>query len=186
MRYNINTRDDFASGYMTKAHGGASMAKSIPLSQGKFAIVDDGDFEYLNQFKWHYDNTGYASRTLSRVLIFRLSRHISMHREITEAPVGMEVDHINGNRLDNRRSNLRVCTKAENRRNIGVRKNNSTGYKGVCYRKYIKQWQAQITVNSKAVYLGYYKTAEEAAKVYDQAAVKYYGNFANINIKENK
>ena len=154
------------------------MTKIIALSQGKAALVDDGDYEYLNQFSWHY-STGYACRPLPRG--HRVTPSISMHRDIMGNPQGMEVDHINGDRLDNRRENLRVCTKAENRRNVGLRRNNGTGYKGVCYRKDIKQWQAQISVNSKAVYLGYYETPEEAAKKYNDAASKYYGKFANLN-----
>ena len=152
--------------------------KSITLTKGKLALVDDEDFEHINQFSWYYSN-GYAYRPLPRKT--RKKPSISMHRLIMDDPAGKEVDHINGNRLDNRRSNLRICTKAENRRNLGLRSTNSTGFKGVCFRKDIKKYQAQITVNSKSVYLGYYPTAQQAAHAYNDAAVKYYGEFARLN-----
>ena len=103
-----------------------------------------------------------------------------MHREIAGLTWGdkLVVDHINGNPLDNRRTNLRVCTNAENMRNRGKNKNNTSGFKGVTYFKFAKLWKAQIKVDRKGVFLGYFKTPEAAHQAYCEAAAKYHGDFA--------
>ena len=101
-----------------------------------------------------------------------------LHQLIAGTPKGMETDHINGNRLDNRKSNLRVCTHAENQRNKGSQRNNASGFKGVYYKKrhknmineYSKPWVAQISYFSRPMHLGVYKTPEEAAEAYDRKA----------------
>ena len=90
-------------------------------------------------------------------------------------------DHINRNRLDNRRSNLRVATDTQNCRNSGIRSHNTTGYKGVAHRKHSTRWWARIVVDGKFIYLGQYDTAEEAALAYNKAAIKYFGEFASPN-----
>ena len=157
--------------------------KEIKLTQGKVAIVDDEDYEYLRQFKWcarnHRGYTWYAQRFSQTVNGKR--RIILMHRYIMDTPDGMETDHINHNGLDNRRENLRICTCAENRRNNRIAENNTTGYKGVGYTTdgYIR---AQIRCNNKKHHLGHFKTVEAAAKAYNKAALKYHGEFANLNI----
>ncbi len=120
--------------------------KEIQLSQGKIAVVDDEDYEYINQWKWSYLSSGYAVRSLWSLLG---SKTILMHRIIANTPIGMDTDHINGNRLDNRKSNLRVCTHAENTRNIPMHKDNKIGYKGV--QKHGKSWRARILVNGKQI-----------------------------------
>ena len=96
----------------------------------------------------------------------------------------MHVDHINGNPLDNRKSNLRICTNAENQRNKGVYKNNKSGYKGVHWFKRDKKWQAQIKHNNKSIHIGLYEDKEEAARAYDKKAKELHGNFKNLNFPD--
>jgi hypothetical protein len=102
-----------------------------------------------------------------------------MHRFILDPPEDREVDHINHNRLDNQKFNLRVCTKEENQYNAVLRKDNKSGYKGV----YLKgdKWYTSIVYAGKQIYLGRFLTAKEGALAYNEAAKKYYGNFAKLN-----
>lgn len=107
-----------------------------------------------------------------------------MHRLITNFPKGMEVDHINGNKLDNRRSNLRVCTRSENAKNRRLSKSNKSGYHGVHYattEKRRKRWAASIRVNGKKKYIGRFFTLAEAVMAYNKSALKYHGKFATLN-----
>ena len=130
------------------------MTKIIPLTQGKEAIVDDEDFEYLNQWKWFYTSDGY------------------------------EIDHKNRNRLDNRRENLRICTHSQNMANRRRSKNNTSGYKGVSWDTVHKGWHSQIggrKINGKT--LGLFDIPEDAARAYDEAAKKLYGEFAILNFE---
>ena len=150
----------------------------IPLTQGKVAIVDDADFEWLSQFRWHYHHGGYAERN---VPINGEYRMITMHREIMRTPLGMDTDHINGNKLDNRRENLRICTRHENTWNQPIRSNNTSGYKGVSFERYYQKWAAYICVEYKQLRLGHYDTPEEAAREYDKAARIHYGEYARLN-----
>lgn len=157
--------------------------KQIPLTQGKVTLVDDEDFEYLNQWKWHAmadDYTFYVGRKEG----WPIQKTIRMHRVITNAPGGMFVDHINGNGLDNRRSNLRLCTVAENNRNIKGNHRNTTGYKGVTWHKRDHVFIAQIRVNGKLFQVGRFSNALEAAKAYDKVAKEYHGDFASLNFPE--
>lgn len=149
--------------------------KEIKLTQGQVALVDDEDYEWLNQWKWYCRKNHkvcYASRGLKEN-----NRNISMHRLIMGDPDKLIVDHIDHNGLNNQKSNLRVCTHSEsmmNRRSWG-----NAGYLGVhiCI-------SAQIKTRDKLVRLGTFKTIEDAAKAYDKAAKKYFGEFANLNFKE--
>src|SRR3990167_2096609 len=102
--------------------------KKIKLSQNKYALVDDSDFEFLNQWKWSLSSGGYAERQELKSLG---GEKIRMHRLIIGAKEGQQADHKNMNRIDNRRGNLRICTKSQNMMNCGRRKNNTSGYKGV-------------------------------------------------------
>ncbi len=151
--------------------------KEIPLTQGKVAIVDDEDFEWLSQWKWHYHNMGYAVRTTARPN----QTHILMHREICGLHSSLEFDHINGNGLDNQRSNLRACTHSQNIQNSKVRKDSGSGFKGVFYLSKVHKWEACIRVNGKRKHLGRYLNPEMAACAYDDAAHEFFGEFARTN-----
>ncbi len=154
------------------------MMKQIKITQNKIALVDDADFEWLNQWKWHYRNTGYAIR---RDYCGEKPRWVRMHRLIINAPKGMEVDHKNGDKLDNRRSNLRIATHKDNCRNVPKRSNGKNIYKGVEKGSLAKSYSSRIKVNGERIYLGSFKTAETAAKAYNQASKKYFGEFGYLN-----
>ena len=147
--------------------------KQIKLTQGKFALVDDSNFEWLSQLKW------YARKGVSTwyVACSDGSRKI-MHRIIMNTPKGMDTDHINGNGLDNRKCNLRVCSRSQHHYNRTPKKGK---YKGVNMGGRGRKWQARITVEGKRISLGYYKRQEDAARAYDIVARKYFGEFARTN-----
>ena len=158
------------------------MAKRIPLTRGKYALVDEADYDRLMQHKWFLSHTGYAIR---RVWDGRKNTTEHMHRTVIgESCEGFDVDHINGNTLDNRRCNLRVATRSQNMANTGPHVDGS-GYKGVTYDKRRNRYFARICQNYKTHFLGYYATAEEAAEAYNQAAVNAFGEYSRLNkIKE--
>ena len=156
--------------------------KKIPLTQGKFALVDDADYEQLMAMgKWCLSNNKYPNKT---IIIGKkggkyLQKNIKMHRFIIDAPDGFEVDHRDGNKLNNQKENLRICTHSQNGKNMPVFKNNTTGFKGV--KKRSRKWVSEITADGKQIYLGYFTCPIEAARVYNAAAIKYHGEFANLN-----
>jgi hypothetical protein len=152
--------------------------KTIELTKGAKAIVDECDYDYLMQWKWLCNNTGYAVRTDYSQ---GKKKTLGMHRVILSATDGVVVDHKNGNRLDNRRSNIRVCTPGQNQYNRGKLCTNKTGYKGVYHQKKFNTWLVAIGVNGKLRYVGSYKTKIEAARAYNEAALKYHGEFARLN-----
>jgi hypothetical protein len=154
------------------------MAKEIQLTQGQVAIVDDADYEWLSQWKWHVNSNGYANRTEHQS---SKATTISMHRLITDAPKGMDVDHIDGNPLNNQRSNLRIATRTENQRNQRAVRGGSSQYKGVHIHRQTGKWEARIKVNRQGIYLGLHSSEIDAARAYDEAARKYFGEFAKTN-----
>lgn len=153
------------------------MSKLIQLTQGKVAIVDDEDFENLNKFRWYFCKR-YAVRD---VRVDGKKETIYMHRLVTNAPDHLEVDHINSDGIDNRKENLRLCTHAENSRNRGIAKNNTSKYKGVWFSKRYNRFFAETRLNGKKVYVGSFKTAEEASEAYKTKVLEIHGDFANIN-----
>jgi hypothetical protein len=159
------------------------MTKEIRLTKGQVILVDDDVYDSISQWNWYVFRNGkktYAARDERGLFKKKI---VLMHRIITNAPVGMVVDHINGDGLDNRKSNLRVCTVSQNLRNRGATSRNKTGYKGVSIDADIlsKKYVAQIKVNNKGMYLGRFKTAEQAARAYDEAALQHFGEFAKLN-----
>lgn len=155
------------------------MTKSIPLTNGKVTLVDDGDFDWLNQWKWQ----GAKSRTFYAVRRagWPVRKTVIMHRLILGISDEYEVDYINGNGLDNRRKNLRVATRSQNQANRGPQRNNASGYKGVMWNKGKRKWRARIQVEGRRIHLGYFDDPVEAAKAYDEAARKHFGKFAKTN-----
>jgi len=157
--------------------------KEIKLTQGKVALVDDEDFEYLNQWKWcaiKNCRTFYAIRTGYDPC----KKTIRMHRIILNSPLGILTDHIDHNGLNNQKSNLRICTAAQN----GYNKLPIGKYKGVYYNESDGKMhiRAQIMHNYKTYFLGYFNTEEEAARVYDVKAKELFGEFANLNFKDSE
>lgn len=163
--------------------------KEIKLTHGKVTLVSIEDYECLSQWKWHLAGRNYeyvyrSTHIGSAKNGTRKQIHISMHRQIMNAPKDLQVDHINGNKLDNRRSNLRLCNNSQNHQNIGLTKKNTSGFKGVRLdkRKWRnKRWLAEIKTKEKSLFLGYFETKEEAATAYNQAAKKHHGEFARLN-----
>ena len=160
--------------------------KEIKLTQGKIAIVDKEDFEWLGEFKWSaFTAHGiYYAQTWnpkSLRLIRGVGRYTFMHRLILNCKKGEIVDHINHNGLDNRRSNLRIVTIQQNAMNSRPRKGGTSKYKGVCLSKRDNRWQAKIKFNKNTIWLGSYASEVDAAKAYNQAALKYFGEYACLN-----
>lgn len=153
----------------------------IPLSKGKRAMVDIKDYEVLNKFKWYCTYYGYAeSRTYIKGSGRKNQKQIKrwMHRLILNAPKGMQVDHINHDRLDNRRSNLRICTPSQNRMNSSLKRENKTGVKGVYFLKRNKKWGVSLQVNKSKKHIGYFEEFEKAVEASLIARKKYHGEFA--------
>lgn len=173
------------------------MTKQIPLTKGKFALVDDEDFEFLSQWKWHFNNR-YACRCIytyadgvERKQKNRKQIRIFMHREIMNPPSDKEIDHINRCGLDNRKSNLRICTREQNARNSlpssYAGKDKESIYKGVYLRKdRNKKWVSYIMgKNKKTIYIGGFYSEIEAAIAYNAKAKQLFGEFALLNVIEN-
>ncbi|MBI5954393.1 MAG: HNH endonuclease [Chloroflexi bacterium] len=157
--------------------------KQIPLTQGKFALVDDNDFDFLSQWKWYAKKDGnnfYAVRNGSKKNTPR--EHIRMHKVVLNASDNVVVDHIDRDGLNNTRANLRICTKSKNTRNHKLYMTNTTGFIGVSFHK--KKFVSRLTVDRKTIHLGCFSTAEEAARAYDNAALKYFGEFASLNFPD--
>jgi hypothetical protein len=158
----------------------------IKLTKGKYAIVDTADYEWLNQWRWRprfRDGVWYAMRQKRNNEIMS-PFYISMHRQILNPVATKVIDHINHDGLDNRRSNLRICTPAENSRNrIKQKRKASSKYKGV-WKSRGKYWRASIQYNRKCIpiYLGHLPTEEQAALAYNEKAIELFGEFAHLNI----
>lgn len=155
----------------------------LPLTKGRVAVVDADDAALLSQWKWSYTDTGYAVRfqRIGRADGRRRKVTIRMHRFILGAPRELEVDHINGDRLDNRRANLRLVTDAQQRQNEGVCRGGSSLFKGVTRSKERGRWEAQIKHQRRRIYLGRFRDEVEAARAYDAAARELFGEFARLN-----
>lgn len=160
------------------------MTKKIILHTGEIALIDDIDYNLISKFKKFYAHK-------SRHLIYASAYYrknekpsmILMHRIIMNPKKSQKIDHINGNGLDNRRCNLRICKMSENQWNrIGNIKATSK-YKGVDWCKREKKWRARISSNYKVVYIGYFNCEIKAAKAYDNLAIKLHGKYARLNLR---
>lgn len=172
----------------------------IKLSHGLFAKIDDKDFEKVSQFEWFaYRIAGMGQSGKTYLYGFKPGRKVKKEGEkypsgkqkyqrvwlynfLMEPSEGMIVDHINGDPLDNRRSNLRIITQKQNVLNRGKRVNGKTSkFLGVSKNVEKKKFIASIKILGKSLYLGSYSNEEDAAKAYNEAAIKYFGEFARLN-----
>lgn len=155
----------------------------IPLTQGQFAKVDSADYDWISQWKWFArwctcTKGFYAARTAARKSGEKWNPIIHMHREVIRATPGFDADHINLDTLDNRRSNLRLATRAQNSWNRSRRSDNTSGYKGVSFRPEMGLWRSRIMANGKRITLGYFPSAYDAHLAYCTAAAELHGEFA--------
>ncbi|ARO21566.1 hypothetical protein B2J90_29600 (plasmid) [Bacillus tropicus] len=148
--------------------------KEIRLTKGKIALVDDEDYETLMQTSWCYQSPGYAARR-------RNKRNELMHRVIMKAKKGEQVDHIDMNRLNNQKENLRIVNNSQNGMNKLVQNNSTSGYKGVSWRKERKKWEAYVNKDNKRYRLGYFESKNEAAEAYNKKAIELHGKYATLN-----
>jgi hypothetical protein len=148
--------------------------KKILLTQNRFTLVDDEDFEKLNKYNWCV-SSGYAVGGTNR------NGHFKMHRIILGVKRGQEVDHIDGNRLNNQKSNLRIASRTQNQMNRKIQINNHSGFKGVSWCKRTKKWLVQIRVKTKTIFLGYFEERIDAANVYNETAKRFFGQYAKLN-----
>ena len=162
--------------------------RRIRLTRGKYAIVDPEDFVRLNQYRWYCSQSNYAVRATSKKSGKGPKQvEIFMHKIVCPPPKGMISDHINRNRLDNRKANLRPATWTQNAWNrISVRKTGKTRYNGIRYYKDTKKWQVRLMINGCRLSLGCYADEQEAAKAYDLAARKYRREYAVLNFPEKR
>ena len=151
--------------------------KTITLTNGYKAIVDTDDYDGLNKYRWSYVK-GYAIRCIKIDDRWGSAR---MHRVINETPDGFDTDHINHNKLDNRKANLRTATRQQNLMNQLPRKNGTSEYKGVYWHKRDRKWVARIMIAGKQKSLGYFTNEKDAAGVYDKAARELFGEYSVLN-----
>ncbi len=151
--------------------------REMPLSRGKVALVDAADYEWLSQWKWYYLGQRTKEYAYRFVRTPEGQKSVYMHREVMSAPAGQEIDHIDGNGLNNTRANLRACTRSENARNHRKRRKSVSPYIGVSWNRRSGKWAASVS----GLHLGNFDTPEEAALVRDQEARKRHGEFVVTN-----
>ncbi len=166
---------------------------STPKHPNTFTMVDDEDYEHLNQWKWSATNQNRPSRKTLYAERKSISAGVQtgwvMHRYLMKTPKGMFTDHIDGDGLNNQRSNLRVCTRSQNQQNAGPKvggrsetRIKTSKYKGVCWNKRRGKYEVQIDNNGSHIWVGLFIIEDEAAQAYNDAALKYHGEFAKLNV----
>lgn len=157
--------------------------KQIPVGS-TFAVVDDCDYEELSQYKWSLnsrDGRNYANRIDCRCNRQKIYMHFLVADRAGLNRDGMEIDHRDGSGLNNCRANLRLATRAQNKANSRTPRNNTSGFKGVMWDKEQRKWRAMLRFAGKLLHLGRFTDKIEAARAYNEAAVKYFGEFARLN-----
>jgi hypothetical protein len=143
----------------------------------KNVLIDDEDWDKVKNYKWHI----IYNKPMKKFYV-KSGKRLRLHRLIMDCPTGLCVDHIFGDTLDNRKYNLRICTFTQNRKNTVKHKETATSkYKGIYWNKRDKAWRCQIRTNNKQIFLGNFKNEIEGAIAYNQAAIKYHGEFARLN-----
>lgn len=154
------------------------MSHTIPLTRGYTTLVDDSDYPLVSPFKWLYIGGGYAARF---VTLDGQKKLLYLHRVLLNAQPDERVDHINGERLDNRRANLRLVTLCQNQQNRKCSTHTSSGKKGVSWHRSKGKWHVRISVNGTRIHLGYFHDLETAALLYDAAARHFFNGYARPN-----
>jgi hypothetical protein len=163
--------------YRAKSTVPGGDVRQISLGAGQYAYVDAADYEQLRRYRWSRCGSGYAGRREKGRLIF-------MHRQIMQTPKGRVVDHIDGNRTNNCRANMRNCTDMQNRRNQAKRIGCVCRFKGVYYRKRAGKYFSSVMFNGKVVWLGYFDDDAQAARAYDRKVAELFGEYAWLNFPE--
>ena len=159
--------------------------RRIYLGEGEWTILDQEDYYRFGNFKWGINGSGnryYAVRNVKTGT--GKTKMMYMHREIMNPPPGLFVDHKNSHTLDNRRANLRLATRCQNMQNMRKRKNATSKYIGVSFKKAEGKWDARIKHEGKLILLGRFDNEIDGAKAHDEAAKKYHGEFARLNFPE--
>jgi hypothetical protein len=156
----------------------------VPLTRGKFAVIDVEDADLVLAYNWSakfVEGKWYARRNLPRD---QRPGTILMHRFILGTPPRMLTDHVDGDGLNNRRGNLRIATPAQNNANQRLHRTNTSGYKGVVWSKELGRWHVRVGAGGRRVHVGYFETRDEAARAYDRVAREIYGEFARPNLPD--
>lgn len=151
----------------------------ITLKNGAVIQIDEEDYAIVEKHRWYTTKSGSRKKTYACTKIN--GQKVLIHRIILSAESGQVVDHINGDGMDNRKVNLRLCTHTQNLWNQKKNKNNRSGYKGVFYSQHHGRWAAEINADRTRHFLGYFEVIEDAARAYNEAAIKYHGHFAELN-----
>lgn len=152
--------------------------KTLTLKCGAVVKVDDADFERISKYTWFLSNKGYA---VASTHVNGSIQNFYLHRVVLDAPKDIWTDHIDGDRLNNTRANLRLCTATQNNMNLAKRKGTTSRFKGVYWCKQKGKWHTRIKMFGKAKHLGFFSDEQAAAIAYDEAAINLFGQFARIN-----